>query len=556
MSRIVKITLTIFFSLYFTGVNAQWKTPKWLSKAVFYQLYPQSFKDSNGDGVGDLKGVEQKLDYLKNLGITAIWMNPIFESPFRDAGYDVSNFYKIAPRYGTVEDLKQLLSAAHKRGIKICLDLVAGHTSDQHAWFQASARADSNEFTHRYIWTPSKDIVPGSFFIKNNYPRNGNYLKNFFDYQPALNYGYANPDKTKPWQESVDASGPKATRNELKKIIAFWMDKGIDGFRVDMAFSLIKDDNNLTETKKLWTETRTWFEQKYSEGVLIAEWSNPTNSINAGFHIDFMMHFGVAGYPSLFFNEHGTFKGEHPFFDKSGKGDFLLFWINYLQQINATKGNGYVAIPSANHDFQRPNCGSRNSVQELKTVMAFLLTMPGIPFIYYGDEIGMCYIEDLPDVEGSVLPDGNNRAGTRTPMQWNSTLNAGFSTASTTYLPIDPSPNRPTVEQETTDKESLLNFAKSLIKRRSSSPALGNNGGIEALYIKEKTYPVVYLRSSGTERYVIAINPSAGNVTANFEIKNARSLVPVYSSNCSFNLKNNSAEIKMNGVAYGIFKIQ
>lgn len=549
----------LFAILLLLSVNAQaqWKSPSWLKKAVFYQLYPQSFKDSNGDGIGDLKGVGQKLDYLHNVGINAIWMNPIFESPFRDAGYDVSNFYKIAPRYGTDKDLTELLTAAHKRGIKICLDLVAGHTSDQHPWFKASSQADSNEYTHRYIWTPSKDIVPGSFFIKNNYPRNGNYLKNFFDYQPALNYGYAKPAKDKPWQEPVDAPGPKATREELKKIIAYWMDKGVDGFRVDMAFSLIKDDENLVETKKLWTEVRNWFEKAYPEGVLIAEWSKPEYSINAGFHIDFMMHFGVPGYPSLFFNEHGTFKGKDAFFDKNGKGDFQLFWQNYNQQLTAIEGKGYIVIPSANHDFQRPNCGNRNSVEELKTVMAFLLTWPGIPFIYYGDEIGMRFIEDLPDVEGSVLPDGNNRAGTRTPMQWNSTSNAGFSTAEAQklYLPIDPNPKRPNAEEELVNKASLLNFVKNLIALRNNNPALGNDGKVETLYIHEKTYPVVYLRSKSNQRFVIAINPSATKVNAKFELKDAHKLHSEFSSNTLVKKNKDGFDIEMNGVGYGIFKV-
>lgn len=315
------------------------------------------------------------------------------------------------------------------------------------------------------------------------------------------------------------------------------MDKGVDGFRVDMAFSLIKDDENLVETKKLWTEVRSWFEKTYPEGVLIAEWSKPEYSISAGFHIDFMMHFGVSGYPSLFFNENGTFKGTDAFFDKNGKGDFQLFWQNYNQQLTAIEGKGYIVIPSANHDFQRPNCGNRNSTEELKTVMAFLFTWPGIPFIYYGDEIGMRFIEDLPDVEGSVLPDGNNRAGTRTPMQWNSTAHAGFSSSSRLYLPIDPDPNRPTVEKELADKASLLNFVKNIIALRKANPALGNDGKVQALYIHEKTYPVVYLRTSGHQRFVIAINPSATKVKAKFDLRNVRKLHPVFSSKCSFKNK-------------------
>jgi maltose alpha-D-glucosyltransferase / alpha-amylase len=164
--------------------------PGWLKTAVFYQIYPQSFKDSDGDGIGDLNGITQKLDYLADLGINAIWLNPIFASPFRDAGYDVTDYYALAPRYGTINDLKSLLTKAHKLNIRVVLDLVAGHTSDQHQWFKSSQNHRKNAFTDRYIWTNTNKLKPENF-VSGDFGRNGNYLRNFFDFQPALNYGFA-----------------------------------------------------------------------------------------------------------------------------------------------------------------------------------------------------------------------------------------------------------------------------------------------------------------------------------------------------------------------------
>ena len=187
---------------------------KWLSDAIFYEIYPQSFCDSNGDGIGDLKGILSKLDYIQNLGCNAVWLNPCFDSPFVDAGYDVRDYFRIAPRYGTNEDLKTLAAELHRRGMHLLLDLVPGHTSDECRWFQESQRAAKNEYTDRYVWT---DSVWDSFegvgqimgVIRGGTERNGACAANFFNAQPALNYGFAQPDPTKPWQQAVDALRPR-----------------------------------------------------------------------------------------------------------------------------------------------------------------------------------------------------------------------------------------------------------------------------------------------------------------------------------------------------------
>ena len=162
----------------------------WLDTAVFYEIYPQSFRDSNADGMGDINGIIEKLDYVKDLGCDAIWLNPLFESPFGDAGYDVSDYYTVAPRYGTNDDLARLFREVHSRGMKILLDLVPGHTSVKHKWFMESMKAEKNEYTDRYVWTGSIWEKPGMNCILGFSPRNGVCAVNFFSHQPALNYGF------------------------------------------------------------------------------------------------------------------------------------------------------------------------------------------------------------------------------------------------------------------------------------------------------------------------------------------------------------------------------
>ena len=190
--------------------------PTWLKNAVFYEIYPQSFYDTNGDGIGDLQGIIEKLDYIKSLGCNAIWINPCFESPFMDAGYDVSDYCKIAPRYGTNEDAKKLFDEAHKRGIRILLDLVPGHTSDKHKWFEQSKQPEPNEFSDRYVWTGNAFDYPEGFRMMSGMSdRDGNYIVNFFNSQPALNYGFEQRDYA--WQLAPDRSEERRVGKECSE---------------------------------------------------------------------------------------------------------------------------------------------------------------------------------------------------------------------------------------------------------------------------------------------------------------------------------------------------
>lgn len=476
--------------------------PKWLDNAVFYEIYPQSFKDSNSDGIGDFNGIIEKLGYIRELGCTAIWLNPCFESPFLDAGYDVSDYYKTAPRYGTNDDLKRLFSEAHKLGMHVLLDLVPGHTSVEHRWFKQSMKAERNEFTDRYVWTDSVWESPeGMACIRGISERDGACAVNFFSHQPALNYGYYKPDPSKKWQQPTSAEGPIATLEALKDIMRFWLNAGCDGFRVDMAGSLVKNDPESEGTIALWQNVRGFLDREFPEAAIVSEWGEPDKSLCGGFHMDFLLHFGPSHYNDLF-------RCPEPFFSERGKGDVSAFVEKYIESRGKTNGSGLICIPSGNHDMDRLARSIHGD--NLKLAFAFLLSMPGAPFIYYGDEIGMRYIENIPSVEG-----GYGRTGSRSPMQWDNSENAGFgaSPEDKLYIKQDNAPDRPTAAAQTADPNSLRSEIKRLIAIRSEHKALQSGGEIKFLYAEKDEYPLAYLRMYGGERILVVINPARREVT-------------------------------------------
>ena len=468
--------------------------PAWLKEAVFYEIYPQSFKDSNADGIGDFNGIIQKLDYIKGLGCNAIWMNPCFDSPFGDAGYDVRDYYKAAPRYGTNEDLKNLFDEVHKRGMHILLDLVPGHTSIEHKWFKESLKAEKNEFSDRYVWTDSVWEDPeGYCSLKGIFPRDGSCMLSFFSNQPALNYGFYKPDPNKKWQQSVDAAGPKATVEAIKDVMRFWLKMGCDGFRVDMAGSLVKNDENGKGTIALWKKISSFLFKEFPDAAMVSEWGEPDKSLEGGFQMDFLLHFGPSHYNDLF-------RCETPYF--AGTGDASAFVDKYIENYEKSDRKGLICIPSGNHDMDRLSKTIKGD--NLKIAFAFLLSMPGAPFIYYGDEIGMRFVEGLNSVEG-----GYSRTGARSPMQWDDGVNAGFSTAPAAdlYIKQDDDPDRPTVSKQEKDPDSLLNEIKKIIEIRKSHPALGNMGQIEFVTKGKQGEPLVYKRTFGDECILVALNP-------------------------------------------------
>lgn len=499
--------------------------PSWMADAVFYEIYPQSFSDSNGDGIGDLEGIRLKLDYVQSLGCNVIWLNPCFDSPFGDAGYDIRDYRKIAPRYGTNADMKRLIRDCHRRGMHLCLDFVPGHTSVEHPWFKASCSLKPNRYSDRYLWTESVwENAPGFGTIKAFSDRDGQYVTNFFWFQPALNYGFAKPDPSKPWQLPTDHPSVRALRRDMRDIMEFWLAMGVDGFRVDMAASLVKNDTDGVAMREHWREIRAWLIQRFPDTMLIAEWSDPPAAIGAGFHADFMLHFGsgAPAYNSLFRAEATRFcypcaEPAPSFFDPSGKGDISVFLKYYLDAYAKTRRHGYISLPTSNHDMTRLSI--ERSVADQKVAMTFLFAMPGIPTLYYGDEIGMKHLGSLPSKEG-----GFGRTGARTPMQWSAGKNAGFSNAAAKnlYLPQDPAADRPTVSAQENDPDSLLNHVRALLALRKAHPALGNQGDFELLHGQQGSSALVYLRRSGEQSLLVALNPAAKAVTVTVSSKHLK----------------------------------
>ncbi len=475
---------------------------EWLKHAIFYEVYPQSFKDTNADGIGDIPGIIEKLDYIRDLGCDAVWLNPCFDSPFVDAGYDVRDFYRVAPRYGTNEDLKHLFEEAHKRDMHVILDLVAGHTSLECEWFKKSSLPEKNEYTDRYIWTDTVWNAPTNVgnirgWYRGGYDRDGAAAVNFFTAQPALNYGFREIDPgCESWQHPTDSAGALSTRKELMDIMRFWLGLGCDGFRVDMAGSLVKNDPDSKGTIALWQDFRKMLDASWPDAVLVSEWGEADKALEAGFHMDFVLHFGPSHYPELF-------RTETPFFSSTRTGSAKPFFDLYLANREKTyRKGGMICIPSGNHDMYR--MASSLSRDEMKIAFAFLLSMPGVPFIYYGDEIGMRHIEGIPSVEG-----GYYRTGARSPMQWNTCTNAGFSSApkDKLYIPQDEEMMREiNVETEQADPGSLYHEVKKLTALRKKHPALANTAGFRML--NYETLPLAYERSSAEEKILVLINPS------------------------------------------------
>ncbi len=567
MKYAVRLISMIAWLFVQTGASAQTSAP-WFENAIFYQIYPPSYKDSDGDGIGDLKGIREKLDYVKSLGVDAIWFTPVFSSPFKDGGYDVADYYSVDKRYGTNDDLVELIRKAHEKGLKLCLDLVIGHTSNENPWFLESAKGTNLRYSDYYIWTPvipdeakgikstrDNNILGEDKYVHSNAPRGNYYIKNYYDIQPALNFGYANPNPSNPWEQSVDAPGPQAVQREMKNVISFWMDKGIDGFRVDLASSIVKNDPGKKATIRVWQGLNHWFKEKYPGGVLIAEWFNPRQSSEAGFPIDFMRETALVSN-----RQGGEFEPLVCYFAKDGKGQLKDWYEQFSDQYHATKGKSLISLPTGNHDNPRLNAGDRNTPDQLKVAMTFFLTMPGVPVIYYGDEIGMKFLTGLYNKEGSQGEATKNRAGSRTPMQWDSTKNAGFSAAGfwNLYLPVDKDPDRPDVAKEERDPNSLLNYTRELLRLRKSSNALSAAGEWQLLSDVNKPYPMVYSRYAGSELYCIILNPTGKKLEAAIPTLRKNKVSLVAGSPQAGNYKTGSPydRISINAVSALVFKME
>lgn len=496
--------------------NVCTNSPKWLDSAVFYEIYPQSFQDSNADGIGDIPGIIQRLDYIHNLGCNALWINPCFDSPFKDAGYDVRDYTMVAPRYGTNDDLVALFDEAHKRGMHVLLDLVPGHTSEEHAWFKASAQPDEHDRTvggesvsERYIWTnmwiANGDGLP---FIGGEAERDGTYILNFFKCQPALNYGFAHPKRE--WQKPALGPDAIATCDAMIDVMRFWLSRGADGFRVDMADSLVKqDDDGKPFTIKTWQYIFSKIRPEFPQAAFVSEWGRPYESLKAGFDMDFYLDWrwdgNPNGYNMLLRNTDTPLchDNDASYFNADSGTAISDFLDQYVPQVrDAKRYHGLFNLITCNHDTLRT--AQRLTERERKLAYATLLMLPGAPFIYYGDELGMRY-RPLTSKEG-----GYTRTGSRTPMQWDDGANLGFSQAAAEalYLPVDPAEDAPTVERAMANKDSLWHTIRSVLTLRADEPALHAYSGFDVLHGEGRAF--AFSRSRGDERIVIAVNPGRG----------------------------------------------
>ncbi len=424
------------------------------SDLIFYEIYPTSFKDSNNDGIGDLNGITEKLAYIKELGFNAIWLNPMYVSPFKDGGYDVENFFDVDPKFGNLDDFKNLINKAHQLNIKIILDLVIGHASVLNKEFLLSAEPFTNEYSDLFIWNDNPWSLDGGRLISGMYQRHGCYMVNFFAHQPAFNYGFK--DIKYPWQMSYKDERCMKARNYMLDVMRFWLSLGADGFRVDMADSLVKNDEDKSATIDVWNYLFGIIKKEYPDSFFVSEWSCPSRAFKAGFDADFVLDHWDNFYHRFSRSDENT-RGLSCL-----HGGNLDFFLNDLKSRldDAKKYHKLLANISGNHDTFR--IANYLDHKDLKLFYLLLFTLPGVPFIYYGDEIGMKTEHNIYSKDG-----GFQRTGSRTPMQWDDSKNMGFSdTDRSLYLPINED-NKVNVYDAKKDKNSLYYFIKELIKIRN-----------------------------------------------------------------------------------------
>ena len=470
---------------------------EWIKNAIIYEIYPTSFYDGNGDGIGDFRGIEAKIPYLKELGINTVWLNPFYKSPFGDGGYDISDYYAVDEKFGTMSEFESMVHAFKEAGIRVIVDLVVGHTSDQHPWFVESKKRNPNpKYKDWYIWT-NNCFEGGPKIMQGVSARDGGYLINYYAFQPALNYGYN--EITAPWQMHYTDERLKPLRDEVINIILYWLEKGIDGFRVDLAQSLVKQDRNKQGVRWLWNIIIGAAKEKYPDCCFLAEWGNPKEAAACGFDLDYLCH-ATPSYNEIFRTDEKTNicdmfeRFGRTYFASHGEGSFKNF-ADYTAELYQDENVGF-SIPTGYHDMIR--IADKKSVPVLKGIFAFILTYKGVPQIEYGDEIGIKHNWKIHKDGGYV------RTGARTPMQWDNTAHRGFTTAKRAYLPTETAKSR-CVEVQQQDENSLLSTVKKLIALHKEHPALAFDGSIKMLSVD---YPLCYVREKDGEKIYVAINVS------------------------------------------------
>ncbi len=497
----------------------------WYKDAVIYQVHVRAFYDSTGDGIGDFLGLAQKLDYLQDLGITAIWLMPFFPSPLRDDGYDISDYRSVHPSYGALDDFKAFLDAAHKRGIRVIIEMVLNHTSDQHPWFQESRSTRENPKRDWYVWSEVDTKYKGTRIIfldteLSNWAwdpvSKQYYWHRFFSHQPDLNYD--NPQ----------------VREEMWDIMRFWLNMGVDGFRLDAVPYLMEREGtnceNLPETHGVIKELRARLDQEFPGRMLLAEANQWPSDLRAYFGNgdEFHMAFHFPLMPRMFMGV--KLEDRKPITEilkQTPEIPDVCQWCLFLRnhdeltlEMVTDMERDYMYDEYARDKAQRLNLGIRrrlaplldNDRRKMELMNGMLMSLPGTPIIYYGDEIGMGDNVNLGD-----------RNGVRTPMQWDGGWNGGFSAADpeVLYSPLMLNPvygyQAINVQSQKRFEHSLLSWTKQLIRVRKSSPVLGR-GTIEFLYPANHRV-LAYLRKLGNETVLIVNNLSSKAQALELDLK-------------------------------------
>ena len=499
---------------------------KWWKEGIIYQIYPRSFKDSDGDGKGDLKGVIEQLDYIQGLGVTMVWMNPFFQSPMVDNGYDVSDYQSILPEFGTMEDFEQLLAGLHARKIRFVLDVVVNHSSNQHEWFRQSRRSRDNPYRDYYHWWPAEKGAPPyrySLFDptgnawKYDSLTNAYYLHYFSAEQPDLNW--ENP----------------AVRREVYAIMKFWADKGVDGFRLD-AFQFVSKDTSFPEYPKGWEKN---FIRYYGMGPQLHDYLREMNQEVFSKYDVFSVSEGAGS----------SFQDAHDLVDAGRKELDMAYHVQTVDLVNSLDGYqlsefkrvfsawdsafaraGWISVFLSNHDVARlvsrfGNDSPAFREPSAKLLNTHLLSMRGTPYVYYGDELGMTNISftdigQYNDIAAKnsyqkALSEGQDmeqfmkqlrflsRDNGRTPMQWKDTVQAGFTTG-TPWLPVNQNYTEINAAEQEKDPNSVLNHFRAMTRLRRENPVLVY--GAYDMILDEHPQIYAYTRVLGKEKLLILLN--------------------------------------------------
>jgi maltose alpha-D-glucosyltransferase/alpha-amylase len=506
----------------------------WYKDAIIYELHIKAFNDGNCDGIGDFEGLLQKLDYLQDLGITAIWLLPFYPSPLRDDGYDIADYYRINPSYGTIAQFKQLLKEAHNRGLKVITELVINHTSDQHPWFQRARKAPKgSDFRNYYVWTDNPHQFRDARIIFQDYETSNwtwdpvaqqYFWHRFFHHQPDLNY-----------------DSPQV-QEEVFKIMDYWCKMGVDGFRLDAVPYLFERDGtnceNLPETHDFLKKLRKRIDERYPGTLLLAEanmWPEDSAAyFGDGDECQMNYHFPVM--PRMFMAL--QMEDRYPLidiFDQTPAIPDTCQWAMFLRnhdeltlEMVTDEERDYMYKVYVKDPKARINLGIRhrlaplleNNRKKIELMHTLLFSLPGTPVLYYGDEIGMG--------DNFYLGD---RDGVRTPMQWNADRNAGFSQANPQklYLPLILDPQfhfeNVNVELQSRNTSSLLWWMKRMLSTRKKYKAFGR--GAMKFIDTENAKVLAFTREYENEVILVVANLSRYPQPAELDLESYKGYVPV-----------------------------